>query len=145
MLSCKSEPVALLLVLMALNCCRYPYISHLICNAGCGTFNGIDWLKAVRQVLSRPVAGVTVTEYKRQFCGRTTEDGFGFVWQCNVFSHYILVCFLQDYVYWLSLICVIAHQPVPTITIIAHFVSQEILRASAYAVDVLLGSLSLGI
>ena len=42
-------------------------------------------------MLSRPVAGVTVTEYKKQFCGRLSEDGLGFVWQCNVFSHYILV------------------------------------------------------
>ncbi|KAK7696595.1 hypothetical protein QCA50_001253 [Cerrena zonata] len=74
---------------------KYPYISHLICNAGCGTFNGINWFKAIRQMLSRPVVGVTVTEYKRQFCGRLSDDGLGFVWECNVFSHYILFRHLQ--------------------------------------------------
>ncbi|KAI0079726.1 hypothetical protein K474DRAFT_1658817 [Panus rudis PR-1116 ss-1] len=69
---------------------RYPYISHLICNAGLGTFTGIDWVKAIKQVLTHPVVAVTVTEFKKQSPGHLSPDGFGLVWQCNVFSHYVL-------------------------------------------------------
>ncbi|CAL1702097.1 unnamed protein product [Somion occarium] len=74
---------------------KYPYISHLICNAGCGTFNGINWPKAIHQVLSHPIVGVTVTEFKKQLNGRTSGDGLGFVWQCNIFAHYVLFRHLQ--------------------------------------------------
>lgn len=70
---------------------RYPYVSHLICNAGCGAFNGINWPVAIKQCLTHPLVGVTVTEYKRQIPGRMSDDGLGYIWQCNVFSHYALV------------------------------------------------------
>lgn len=70
---------------------RYPYISHLICNAGCGSFDGINWPVAIKQVFTHPFVGVTVTDYKRQTSGRMSDNGLGFVWQCNVFAHYVLV------------------------------------------------------
>ena len=80
-------------VLIYTVCHRYPYISHLICNAGGAIFEGIDWFAAIRQILVQPVIGVTVTEFKLQRSGVVGPDGLGLVWQSNVFSHYVLVSF----------------------------------------------------
>lgn len=79
-----------------LNFHRYPYISHLICNAGGAVFIGIDWLRALRQLIWTPIIGVTVTEFKLQRSGVIGHDGLGLVWQSNVFSHYVLVSFFSS-------------------------------------------------
>lgn len=47
----------------------------------------------MKQFFAQPLVSVTVTEYKRQVSGRMSDDGLGYVWQCNVFSHYVLVSF----------------------------------------------------
>lgn len=69
----------------------YPYVSHLICNAGVVNLVGIDWLQAVKEVLTSPVTAVTAPSFYRQAVGQLSDDGLGWVWQCNVFGHYVLV------------------------------------------------------
>lgn len=73
-------------------CSRYPYVSHLICNAGVASFTSIEWVTAIKQLCTEPVIGVTAPLYYRQRQGEISADGLGWVWQCNVFGHYCLVC-----------------------------------------------------
>jgi 3-keto steroid reductase len=75
---------------------RYPYVSHLICNAGVASFTGVDYSVCLKQFCISPVAAVSTPEYYIQRRGELSVDGFGWVWQCNVFGHYALVryCFL---------------------------------------------------
>lgn len=70
---------------------RYPYISHLICNAGVASFSGIEWPAALKQLAKEPINAVTAPLYYRQHQGEISADGLGWVWQCNVFGHYCLV------------------------------------------------------
>ncbi|KAF7433511.1 hypothetical protein PC9H_005467 [Pleurotus ostreatus] len=69
---------------------KYPYISHIICNAGLASFIGIDWALAIRRVLTNLVDAVTNPDYNLQNWGERSVDGLGWVWQCNVFGHYCL-------------------------------------------------------
>ncbi|KAJ4471989.1 hypothetical protein J3R30DRAFT_1015483 [Lentinula aciculospora] len=69
---------------------NYPYVSHVICNAGIAPFTAIDWPSCIHQLLTNPVAAVTTPRYYLQAWGEVSQDGYGFVWQCNVFGHYIL-------------------------------------------------------
>ncbi|KAH7930053.1 NAD(P)-binding protein [Leucogyrophana mollusca] len=69
---------------------RYPYISHLICNAGVASFAKINWLVATKQLLTDWIGAVTSPLYYVQTVGERTADGLGWVWQCNVFGHYVL-------------------------------------------------------
>ncbi|KAF8339197.1 uncharacterized protein EI90DRAFT_2967674 [Cantharellus anzutake] len=69
---------------------RYPYISHLICNAGISCFTAIDYYAATWQILRDPLAGATHPTYISQSSGLMSDDGLGLVWQCNVFSHYLV-------------------------------------------------------
>lgn len=69
----------------------YPYVSHLICNAGIAPFTGINWLTCFRQILLDPLGAFTTPNFYRQSWGELSQDGYGFTWQCNVFGHYTLV------------------------------------------------------
>ncbi|KAH7888093.1 NAD(P)-binding protein [Phlebopus sp. FC_14] len=68
----------------------YPYVSHLICNAGVACFQRIDWPLAIWSLFTGWVAAVTYPRYFVQTSGETSEDGLGWIWQCNVFGHYVL-------------------------------------------------------
>ncbi|ETW84523.1 hypothetical protein HETIRDRAFT_312795 [Heterobasidion irregulare TC 32-1] len=68
----------------------YPYVSHIICNAGVAPFLHISWLGLVKQILINFLDAVTYPRYNVQQSGMMSEDGLGWVWQCNVFGHYIL-------------------------------------------------------
>ena len=70
---------------------RYPYVSHLICNAGVASFAGVDYSVCFKQFFGSPVAAVSTPEYYIQRRGELSVDGLGWVWQCNVFGHYALV------------------------------------------------------
>lgn len=70
---------------------RYPYVSHIICNAGVAPFLHISWFGLVKQILINFLDAVTYPRYNVQQGGLMSEDGLGWVWQCNVFGHYILV------------------------------------------------------
>ena len=76
---------------------RYPYVSHLVCNAGVAPFLGISWSLLFQQlwrdILELNVFGlVTNPQYNVQHRAVMSDDGLGWTWQCNVFGHYILVC-----------------------------------------------------
>ncbi|KAH7343512.1 NAD(P)-binding protein [Rhizoctonia solani] len=75
---------------------RFPYITHLILNAGTGDFVGINWPLAVWEVCTRFKTAVTAPGFKIQATGKTSEDGLGWVWQCNVFGHFVLVRSLRE-------------------------------------------------
>lgn len=43
------------------------------------------------QLFTEPIVAVTFPIYKKQHTGVMSSDGLGWVWQCNVFGHYLLV------------------------------------------------------
>ncbi|KAJ3544581.1 hypothetical protein NMY22_g2736 [Coprinellus aureogranulatus] len=69
---------------------KYPYVSHLMCNAGLASFIAIDWSIAIRQILSSPMQAVTAPLFYSQHVGELSVDGLGWVWQCNVFGHFAM-------------------------------------------------------
>lgn len=69
----------------------YPYISHLIFNAGVSSFSHIDWWLAFKQIMSGPIMAVSAPRYNVANIGERSADGLGWIWQCNVFAHYTLV------------------------------------------------------
>lgn len=70
---------------------RYPYLNHLVLNAGTASFLAIDWFKLIVTFILRPVIALTVASYVIQAIGEMSNDGFGYIWQCNVFGPYIFV------------------------------------------------------
>ncbi|KAG2151816.1 NAD(P)-binding protein [Suillus cothurnatus] len=62
----------------------YPYVSHLICNAGVAPFVSINWFLAIKQLATDWVDAVTAPIYYTQEVGQVSQDGLGWVWQCNV-------------------------------------------------------------
>lgn len=69
----------------------YPYVSHLICNAGCAFWSGVSKFTACKQILEVGLSqAVTIPEFKLQQTGVMSRDGLGCTWQSNVFGHYIM-------------------------------------------------------
>ncbi|KAL4075663.1 NAD(P)-binding protein [Scleroderma citrinum] len=68
----------------------YPYVSHLICNAGVACFTRIDWPVCFSQLTANFIDAVTYPKFFLQSSGRISDDGLGWLWQCNVFGHYVL-------------------------------------------------------
>lgn len=75
----------------------YPYVSHLICNAGVASFVSINWLLAIKQLAADWVEAVTAPIFYTQEVGQVSQDGLGWVWQCNVFGHYALFRALESH------------------------------------------------
>ncbi|KAI6128414.1 NAD(P)-binding protein [Pisolithus croceorrhizus] len=75
----------------------YPYVSHLICNAGVVCFTKIDWLLCLEQVAKDFMGAMTVPKFFSQSSGRVSADGLGWLWQCNVFGHYVLFRALEPH------------------------------------------------
>ncbi|KAF8583988.1 hypothetical protein K439DRAFT_1389992 [Ramaria rubella] len=76
-------------------CQRYPYITHLILNAGMLNMSGLDILTGFKQLISHPMDFLTTPRYVIQPIGIESSDGLGLVWQCNVFGHYVLFRLLE--------------------------------------------------
>jgi 3-keto steroid reductase len=70
---------------------RHGYVTHVILNAGSGTFTGINWFHAIWMMITNFHGAVTYPQYKLQRAGDVGRDGYGFVWQANLGAHYILV------------------------------------------------------
>lgn len=70
---------------------RYPYVSHLIFNAGVAPFRGLNWPLAIYEICTNLVNAITKPVYYLQDVGKFSPDGLGLVWQSNVFGHYVLV------------------------------------------------------
>ncbi|KAG1902897.1 NAD(P)-binding protein [Suillus fuscotomentosus] len=75
----------------------YPYVSHLICNAGVASFVSINWFLALKQFTMNWVEAVTAPIFYTQEVGQLSQDGLGWVWQCNVFGHYVLFRSLESH------------------------------------------------
>ncbi|CCM02120.1 uncharacterized protein FIBRA_04197 [Fibroporia radiculosa] len=75
---------------------KYPYISHLICNAGVSTYSHIDYIVFARQCLESFLDAVLHPTYNVQKIGVMSGDNLGFVWQCNIFGHYVMFRQLQS-------------------------------------------------
>ncbi|KAJ2918226.1 hypothetical protein MD484_g2198, partial [Candolleomyces efflorescens] len=74
---------------------KYPYISHLMCNAGLASFTSLDPKILLHQLFTDPKGSVTTPLYYGQNSGELSVDGLGWVWQCNVFSHFSMFRELQ--------------------------------------------------
>jgi len=75
---------------------KMPYISHLVCNAGVASFKSINWVGCISQLIRDPVNAVARPDYYVQYVGEVSPDNLGWVWQSNVFSHFVLFRELQD-------------------------------------------------
>ncbi len=76
------------------NRCRYPYVSHIVCNAGVVSLTGYYWWMATKQCCTEPIVALTSPLFKLQAIGERSVNDVGYVFQCNVFGHYVLVSLL---------------------------------------------------
>ena len=60
-------------------------------NAGAASFVAIDWLKLLVPMVLHPMVSLTVVSYIIQRIGERSDDGLGYIWQCNVFGPYLFV------------------------------------------------------
>ncbi|KAJ7638389.1 3-keto sterol reductase [Roridomyces roridus] len=75
---------------------RHAYISHLVLNAGVANFTHVNWLGVAKQfVCNGFLSTITAPAYYVQSTGEVTADGLGFVWQSNLFGHYVLFRVLE--------------------------------------------------
>lgn len=70
---------------------RYTAIHYFFANAAQGTYDGINWMGAVRQLVSDPLEAVTTPNYRLQKTGILSKDEMGLVFQANVFGPYYLI------------------------------------------------------
>lgn len=70
---------------------KYESINYFFVNAAQGVYDGIDWIGAVKQVLSDPLEAVTNPTYRKQLVGVKSKDEMGLVFQTNVFGPYYLI------------------------------------------------------
>ncbi|KDN47760.1 hypothetical protein K437DRAFT_273616 [Tilletiaria anomala UBC 951] len=70
---------------------RHGYITHAILNAGLAAWEGLDWFKLAWMISTGFRRAVTWPKFKLQRAGDIGTDGYGWVWQCNVAAHYVLV------------------------------------------------------
>ncbi|KAF8803954.1 3-keto sterol reductase [Phlegmacium glaucopus] len=75
---------------------KMPYVSHLVCNAGLASFKGINWPLCISRLIRDPVDTLARPDYYYQHVGEVSADNLGWVWQSNVFSHFVLFRELQD-------------------------------------------------
>ncbi|KAJ7477218.1 hypothetical protein B0H11DRAFT_2234688 [Mycena galericulata] len=74
---------------------RHAYISHMIFNAGVANFTHIDWPACIKQLVRSYVGAITAPEFYVQSAGEVSVDGLGWIWQSNLFGHYVLFRALQ--------------------------------------------------
>ncbi|TFK43075.1 3-keto sterol reductase [Crucibulum laeve] len=74
---------------------KYPYISHIVCNAGVASFSGMYWPGCLKQLFTSPMSAITAPTYYLQHSGELSVDNLGWIWQCNMFGHYCLYRSLQ--------------------------------------------------
>ncbi|KAJ6510290.1 hypothetical protein C8R47DRAFT_1097447 [Mycena vitilis] len=69
---------------------QYPYVSHMILNAGVANFTHIDWPVCLKQIATNFLDGITRPSFYVQSVGEVSVDGLGWIWQSNLFGHYVL-------------------------------------------------------
>ncbi|KZW04404.1 hypothetical protein EXIGLDRAFT_635950 [Exidia glandulosa HHB12029] len=73
----------------------YPYLTHLVLNAGMASFIGVNWPLCAYQILAEGYHALYRPRFKLQSPSPLTRDGLGAVWCANVFSSYILATRLR--------------------------------------------------
>jgi len=63
----------------------------MICNAGVAPFVRMDWFVFAKQFVLKFFDSVTYPTFNYETPGIVSDDGLGWVWQSNVFGHYVLV------------------------------------------------------
>ena len=79
---------------------KYEYISHLILNAGTATFSHLDKVRFIVDLARYPMFGARNPRANIQVSGVMSQDKLGYVFQCNVFGHYVLVSTLLRNLVW---------------------------------------------
>ncbi|KIY45142.1 hypothetical protein FISHEDRAFT_76822 [Fistulina hepatica ATCC 64428] len=70
---------------------RYPYIPHLVFNAGANSFTHVDFIGFFIQMFTQGIAApFTHPKFMPEDVGVLSENGLGRVWQNNFFSHYVI-------------------------------------------------------
>ena len=59
--------------------CRYPYVSHLVCNAGVASFSGIDWMACIKQLVASPMSAIMAPVFNLQHTGEISADNISWV------------------------------------------------------------------
>ncbi|KAF9463122.1 hypothetical protein BDZ94DRAFT_1164476 [Collybia nuda] len=73
---------------------RHAYISHLFFNAGYAHFE-VDQKKYMKQLFAAPATIPIQLDYLTDYVGEISEDGFGMIWQTNLFAHFTLFSLLK--------------------------------------------------
>jgi len=76
---------------------RLPYVSHIVLNAGVASFHTINFWQCITQLFTRPMAAITSPEFYSQHSGEISADNLGWIWQSNVFGHFVLVCCVSNW------------------------------------------------
>lgn len=74
---------------------RFPYVSHLIFNAGVAGFKGLDWVQVFKQLITSPHTMMTIPEFYTQYVGERSADNVGWIWQSNLFGHFTVASFFR--------------------------------------------------
>lgn len=69
-------------------------INYVFVNSAYGVCGGINWWKAVLELIMNPVKAVTDPGYKLQEVGLKSKDGMGLIFQVNVFAPHFLIMLL---------------------------------------------------
>ncbi|KIJ23344.1 hypothetical protein M422DRAFT_213917, partial [Sphaerobolus stellatus SS14] len=69
---------------------RYPYVSHIVMNAGFLPIIGLDYIYAIKEIFLDPARAVTQPRFMIQAEGLESPDGLGMVFQSNVLGHFSL-------------------------------------------------------
>lgn len=70
---------------------KFSRIDYVFLNSAQGSFSGIDWVGAVKEIIADPLEAVTNPTYKIQKVGLKTSDGLGLVFQANVFGPFYFI------------------------------------------------------
>ncbi|SMN21103.1 similar to Saccharomyces cerevisiae YLR100W ERG27 3-keto sterol reductase [Maudiozyma saulgeensis] len=69
----------------------YKEINYVYVNAALGVCSGINWFRAIQEVITNPVQAVTDPHYKIQKVGLMSKDDMGLVFEANIFGPYYLI------------------------------------------------------
>lgn len=70
---------------------RFNRIDLIFCNAGILPCTHVDWSVVAKQLVFSPIALMSRTDCIVQPEGKTTTEGLGETFACNVFGHYVMV------------------------------------------------------
>lgn len=60
----------------------------------------MDWVACFSQLVRDPMGALSSPDYFVQYVGQVSPDNLGWVWQSNVFSHFVLVGTWSNFQLW---------------------------------------------